>query len=111
LPVLGAALLRTFQLALVGTIIGVILSLPLATFAANGITQGFLGKRVLYPASRLLIASFHTVLDFVWALIFVITVGLGPFAGAFAIVVNASGFAAGSSPRRWRMSTRARAKR
>ncbi len=92
LPVLAAAMLQTFQMALVGTIVGVILSLPLAIFAAKGLTQGFIAGRLLYPASRLLIAFFRTVPDLVWALIFVITVGLGPFAGTLAIVVDTIGF-------------------
>ena len=92
LPVLAAAMLQTFQMALIGTIVGVILSVPLAILAAKGLTQGFLAKRILYPASRLLIAFFRTVPDLVWALIFVITVGLGPFAGTLAIVVDTIGF-------------------
>lgn len=92
LPVLAAAMLQTFQMALVGTIVGVILSVPLAIFAARGLTEGFLARRILYPASRLLIAFFRTVPDLVWALIFVITVGLGPFAGTLAIVVDTIGF-------------------
>lgn len=92
LHVLGAAMLQTFQMALVGTIVGVILSLPLAILAARGLTGGFFVGRVLQPVSRLLIAFFRTVPDLVWALIFVITVGLGPFAGTLAIVVDTIGF-------------------
>jgi phosphonate transport system permease protein len=92
LPVLAAAMLQTFQMALVGTVVGVLLSVPLAILAAKGLTAGFLAKRLLYPASRLLIAFFRTVPDLVWALIFVITVGLGPFAGTLAIVVDTIGF-------------------
>lgn len=92
LPVLAAAMLQTFQMALIGTIVGVILSVPLAILAAKGLTTGFVARKVLYPASRLLIAFFRTVPDLVWALIFVITVGLGPFAGTLAIVVDTIGF-------------------
>lgn len=92
LHVLAAAMLQTFQMALVGTIVGVILSVPLGILAAKGLTQGFVARKILYPASRLLIAFFRTVPDLVWALIFVITVGLGPFAGTLAIVVDTVGF-------------------
>lgn len=92
LPALGAAMLETFQMALVGTIVGVILSLPLAILAAKGLTQGFMATRIIYPAARMLIALFRTVPDLVWALIFVITVGLGPFAGTLAIMVDTIGF-------------------
>jgi len=92
LPVLGAAMLQTFQMALVVTIVRVNLSLPLGILAAKGVTEGFLATRLLSPASRLLIAFFRTVPDLVWALVFVITVGLGPFAGTLAIVVDSIGF-------------------
>ena len=84
---IGGAVLETFQMALVGTVVGVILSLPLGILAARG-----LAGRWLNAATRGLIALFRTVPDLVWALIFVITVGLGPFAGTLAIVVDTIGF-------------------
>ena len=43
--------------------------------------------------ARGLFALFRTVPDLVWALIFVIVVGLGPFAGTLAIAVDTAGFA------------------
>ena len=82
------AMLETFQMALVGTFVGVLLSLPLAVLAARGLH----GSRLLYGLSRGLIALFRTIPDLVWALIFVISVGLGPFAGTLAIVVDTIGF-------------------
>jgi phosphonate transport system permease protein len=39
------------------------------------------------------IALFRTVPDLVWALLFVIAVGLGPFAGTLAIAIDTAGFA------------------
>lgn len=42
--------------------------------------------------SRGLIALFRTVPDLVWALFFVIAVGLGPFAGTLAIMIDTIGF-------------------
>lgn len=84
---IGGAVLETFQMALVGTVVGVILSLPLGILAARG-----LAGRWVNAATRGLIALFRTVPDLVWALIFVITVGLGPFAGTLAIVVDTIGF-------------------
>lgn len=92
LPQLSEALLETFQMALAGTIIGVIVSLPLAVLAAKGLTRQTFVSRILYTSSRLLVALFRTVPDLVWALVFVITVGLGPFAGTLAIAVDTIGF-------------------
>ncbi|MEM5582336.1 phosphonate ABC transporter, permease protein PhnE [Roseibium sp. AS2] len=92
LPQLSEALVETFQMALAGTIIGVIVSLPLAILAAKSLSRQTLVSRVFYSTSRLLIAFFRTVPDLVWALVFVITVGLGPFAGMLAIAIDTIGF-------------------
>jgi phosphonate transport system permease protein len=86
---LGAALIETFQMALVGTVAGVILSVPLAIVAARGVLFG----RIPSSVARSLIALFRTVPDLVWALLFVIAVGLGPFAGTLAIAIDTAGFA------------------
>jgi phosphonate transport system permease protein len=84
----GAAMLETFQMAFAGTVIGVILSVPLAILAARSLTPHV----TLYYGARWLIALFRTVPDLVWALFFVVTVGLGPFAGMLTLVVDAIGF-------------------
>ncbi|WP_303980008.1 phosphonate ABC transporter, permease protein PhnE [Dongia mobilis] len=84
----GISMLETFQMAFAGTVIGVILSVPLAILAARSLTP-HVG---LYYVARWLIALFRTVPDLVWALFFVVTVGLGPFAGMLTLVVDAIGF-------------------
>jgi phosphonate transport system permease protein len=82
------ALLETFQMALVGTVAGVALSLPLAVLATRHLSP----HALVYQAARSLIALFRTVPDLVWALFFVVAVGLGPFAGTLAITVDIVGF-------------------
>ena len=84
----GKALVETFQMALVGTVAGVLLSLPLAVLATRHLSPNVL----VYQAARSLIALFRTVPDLVWALFFVVAVGLGPFAGTLAITVDIIGF-------------------
>jgi phosphonate transport system permease protein len=86
-PILKS-LLVTVEMALLGTIIGVILSLPLAVFAARNTTP----HRSLYALSRGVITISRTIPDLVWGLIFVIAVGLGPEAGVLAIAVDVMGF-------------------
>jgi phosphonate transport system permease protein len=83
-----AALVETFHMALIGTFAGVILSLPLAVLATRHLTPHV----ALYHAARALIAFFRTVPDLIWALIFVVAVGLGPFAGTLAIMIDTIGF-------------------
>ena len=88
LPQIGSALLETFQMALVGTTIGVALSLPMAILATRTLTP----HPLVYHAARAVISFCRTVPDLVWALLFVIAVGLGPVAGTLAIAVDCVGF-------------------
>jgi phosphonate transport system permease protein len=86
-PILKAILV-TFQMALVGTVIGVILSVPMALLAAKN-TSPHPSVRYL---TRSIISFVRTVPDLVWALFFVVSVGLGPFAGTLTIIVDTIGF-------------------
>lgn len=81
-------IVETFQIALVGTAFGVLLSLPFAWFSARGISP-FGAFAYLFKA---LISLFRTVPDLVWALIFVSAVGLGAVAGTMTIMVDTVGF-------------------
>jgi phosphonate transport system permease protein len=88
--VIAKAMLETFQMAIVGVVFGVILSLPMALLCANNTTP--------HPVIRFiainLVSAFRTIPDLVWALVFVIAVGLGPLAGILAIVMDTIGFCA-----------------
>jgi phosphonate transport system permease protein len=90
-PLLPAAqaVLQTLHMALLGTCFGVLLSLPLGVLAARNMTP----HAVLYAGARGLIALCRTVPDLVWAIYFVILVGLGPLAGALTLFVDTLGFA------------------
>jgi len=78
----------TFLMAICGTFLGIIISLPLVLFAARNLTP--------HPLVRFVVRGFisfcRTVPDLIWALIFVIVVGLGPIAGALAIMMDSIGF-------------------
>lgn len=87
---ISLSLLETFEIAFVGTAIGVLLSIPLAIFASKGLSSNLL----LYYISRSLISFFRSVPDLIWAIFFVASVGLGPFAGFLTIVVDTIGFCA-----------------
>ncbi len=80
--------METISSALVGTAIGILLSLPIAWLAAKGATP--LGRANFLV--KALISLFRTVPDLVWALIFVVAVGLGPVAGTLTIIVDTIGF-------------------
>jgi phosphonate transport system permease protein len=86
-PVL-LSLAETFQMAFAGTVIGVLLSVPLAVLASRRHSP----HPTLYYATRGIISLFRTVPDLFWALFFVATVGLGPFAGTLTLIVDTIGF-------------------
>lgn len=85
---MGRRILETFQIALVGTAVGLVLSLPIAWLSARGVTPlgvfGYLFKAI--------VSLFRTVPDLVWALLFVSAVGLGAVAGTMTIIVDTVGF-------------------
>ena len=79
--------LETLDIALFGTIVGVVLALPLALLAAANITP----SRYAYYGARAIIGLTRAVPDLVWALLFVTAVGLGPFPGGLALGVHSVG--------------------
>ncbi len=89
LPQILSSLLVTFQMAVAGCVLGVVLAFPVAVLAADNLSP----HPAVKAAARGLIALFRTVPDLVWALLFVIAVGLGPPAGILAIMVDKIGFA------------------
>jgi phosphonate transport system permease protein len=83
---LGAAL-ETLDIALLGTFIALLLSVPLAVLAAENVSP----SRPVYLAARGIIGIARSVPDLIWALLFVTAVGLGPFPGVLALSVHSIG--------------------
>lgn len=88
LPRIGWALLETIQIAVIGAVVGFLLSFPLAILA----TRNFTPHILCFHVTRLLIQLFRVVPAIIWAVIFVASVGLGAFAGALTLVVSTIGF-------------------
>jgi phosphonate transport system permease protein len=84
---LWPALLETIEIAFVGTVIGLALALPLALAASRGLAPAWLAAPV-----RLVLAAVRTIPSILWALIFVVAVGLGPAAGALGVALYTAGF-------------------
>ncbi|MEE4136656.1 MAG: phosphate/phosphonate ABC transporter permease, partial [Desulforhopalus sp.] len=83
------AILETLQMALVGTVLGVLVSMPLGILAAKSLSP----HRLLYFTARGVVSFCRTVPDLVWAIFFVVIVGLGPLAGMLTLLVDTIGFA------------------
>lgn len=86
---IGWKLLETLQMAVAGCFLGLLLALPFAVLATDRLSP----HPLIRIAARAVIALFRTVPDLVWAIIFIIIVGLGPAAGVMAIMVDKIGFA------------------
>jgi len=81
-------MVETMQIAVAGAALGILLSLPVALLAARGLLAG----PAVNWAVRTLLGFIRAVPDLAWALVFVVAVGLGPFAGMLAIVMDTLGF-------------------
>ena len=84
-----AELLVTLQIALWGTALAVVGSVPLALLAAANLTPAWVHQ----PVRRVLDAC-RSINEMVFALLFVVAVGLGPFAGVLALWVHTTGILA-----------------
>jgi phosphonate transport system permease protein len=93
----GRGILETFQMSFLGALIGAVVAFPLAALGtAEADTVGASrGERVLkaipYHLSRFVLNVFRSVPDILWALVFVVALGLGPFPGTLALAVHSAG--------------------
>jgi len=83
------SMFETIQMAFIGTIVGVVIALPLSMFAARN-----LNSKWVYVPIRVILAAIRTFPSILWAILFVIMVGLGTFAGVLAIIMYTIGFVA-----------------
>jgi phosphonate transport system permease protein len=83
------AMFETIQMAFIGTAVGVAIALPLSMFAARNLNSKF-----VYGPVRAVLAAIRTFPSILWALLFVIMVGPGSFAGVLAITMYTVGFVA-----------------
>jgi len=83
------SMFETIQMAFIGTIVGVAIALPLSMFAARN-----LNSKWIYAPVRAILAAIRTFPSILWAILFVIMVGLGTFAGVLAIIMYTIGFVA-----------------
>jgi phosphonate transport system permease protein len=90
LPLFGERIMETVAMAAIGTTAAMLLALPMAVLASRNITPL---PRLYYPA-RWLLNALRGIDSFVFALLFVAAVGLGPFAGVIGIALHTWGSAA-----------------
>jgi len=88
-PELWKPALETVVMATLATVLGLVLSIPVAWLGAANITPF---GRSSYAIGRFLMTMSRSVHEIVWGLIFVSAVGLGALAGVLAMAVRSIGF-------------------
>lgn len=83
-----SALIETIHIATVGTLLSLIVALPVALLAANNVTP----NKLLNQIARFILVTSRSVNSLVWALLFIAIFGPGPLAGMFAIAFRSIGF-------------------
>lgn len=84
------AMLETIRMAVIGTTIGAIISIPIALFSASNLFQNVW---IYYPV-RFILNLIRTIPDLLLASIFVAIFGLGALPGIFALTVFSIGLIA-----------------
>lgn len=81
-------MLETVGMGISGTFLAMILAVPLGVLASRNVSQ----HPVIYNLAKEITNFLRAMPDLVFALIFVVAVGLGPFAGVLALGLNTAGF-------------------
>jgi phosphonate transport system permease protein len=81
-------MVETVEIALWGTLLSVLLSIPLAYFAASNYTA----NRFTYTLARSGISLLRSAPELIVALFLVLAYGFGPIAGVLALGLHAAGF-------------------
>ena len=87
LPRLWAPALETIQIAIWGTLLSVLLALPLSFVAAGNLHSWHWLRRI----TRQLLNVVRSINELILALVFVSAVGLGPFPGVLALALHGMG--------------------
>lgn len=76
----------TIQIAIWGTVLAIVVSVPFGILSSDNIAPMW----VVQPVRRLMDAA-RAINEMVFAMLFVVAVGLGPFAGTLALFVHTTG--------------------
>ncbi|KAA0890632.1 phosphonate ABC transporter, permease protein PhnE [Pusillimonas sp. ANT_WB101] len=83
-----SALIETLHMATLGTILAVIMAVPVGLAAATNLTP----NRAINFLARLVLVSSRSINSLVWALLFIAVFGPGALAGTIAIAFRSIGF-------------------
>ena len=79
-------MLVTIQIAIWGTLLAIVFAVPFGLLSSSNIVKPW-----VYQPIRRLMDAFRAINEMVFALLFIVAVGLGPFAGVLALFVHTTG--------------------
>ena len=80
-------MIETIKIAILATFFGMLLSLPLGLLSSRNLFPSY----ITYP-SRAIVSACRSLPSLIWAIVFVIIVGLGPTAGVLAMSIYTVGY-------------------
>ncbi|MBX3015650.1 MAG: phosphonate ABC transporter, permease protein PhnE [Caldilineaceae bacterium] len=86
-PEVMQAITETVQMALIGSLLGIMLAAPFGLLAARNTAP----HPWIYQGTRMFLNANRSLPEIVYALIFVAAVGLGPFGGVLALAIGSIG--------------------
>lgn len=81
-------MIETIFLALMATTLGVIISIPISFLSARNLMIHNPLSATIYYITRTIMNIMRSIEPLIWALIFVVWVGIGPFAGVLALTLH-----------------------
>jgi phosphonate transport system permease protein len=91
LALAASKIVETLFLALMGTTVSVLLTVPLSFLGARNLMHGSRLADLVYYLTRTLFNILRSIEVLIIAVIMVVVVGIGPFAGVLAIIVHSIG--------------------
>lgn len=85
---------ETVEIAVLGTLLGAVVALPISFLAARNLMRRTAPTTGLYYVIRLLLSIVRTVPALFWGLVFVVAAGPGAFAGVLAVSIFTVGLLA-----------------
>ena len=79
---------ETIALAFIATVLGMVFALPVSFLAARNLMWEHSVTRVIYYVVRTLLNVFRSIETLMWAIVFAVWVGLGPFGGMLALMLH-----------------------
>ncbi|MBN1147575.1 MAG: phosphonate ABC transporter, permease protein PhnE [Anaerolineales bacterium] len=81
-------MIETIFLGMMATFFGIIFSVPVSFLAARNLMSGSWVTLTAYYATRTVLNIIRSIEPLIWAVIAVVVVGLGPFAGILALTIH-----------------------